>query len=111
MTITKPITALAIVLFAQVNVFSYNFLSLKNSEIKLEKDDKKIVKQSPKKQAMARIRDTGKLVVTKISVENSQPSSEILIPRINSSAAFEDAARFAFGKFRLMLFGCCRAVA
>ncbi len=110
MKIIKPITALAIVLFAQANVFSYNFFSLKNSEIKLEKDDKKIVKQSPKKQAMARLRDTSKLVVTKISVENSQPSSEIFVSPVNLSTVFADAARFEFSKFRLMLFGCCRAV-
>ena len=52
----KSSSALLIVVFAQANIFAYNYFALKNSaEIKLEKDNKKIVTMPLGKQLLPRM--------------------------------------------------------
>lgn len=109
MLVIKPITALAIVLFAQVNVFSYNFFSLKNVEMKLEKDAKKMVISPRAKQSMSRFSDGNKMVVKKKLVKKFEPDSLFFIP-LNFSVAFENAVRIEAQELRLVWFGCCHSV-
>ena len=46
-----------------------------------------------------------------IAVNDGSKSGDVIfVSPVNLSTVFADAARFEFSKFRLMLFGCCRAV-
>lgn len=104
----KPASALLIVLLAQGNILAHKFHALqKNDEMKLEKDAKKISASYSLKQGMASFRDGSKLAVKKVSVGFSYLNEWVFVVPLNLSAAFADAARFEFNKFRLVWFGCC----
>ena len=106
MLVIKPITALAIVLFAQVNVFSHNFFSVKDAEMKLEKDNKKISKTADVKQSMSRLKEGVKMVAGKKLVKKFESNWLFVVP-LKFLAVLENAARIAFEEIRLVWFGCC----
>ncbi|MBP7710367.1 MAG: hypothetical protein KA100_04785 [Rickettsiales bacterium] len=104
----KPSSALLIILLAQGNILAHKFHSLQKIDgMKIEKDAKKISLPYSAKQGMASFRDGSKLVVKKVFVSFSDLSEWVFVVPLNLSAAFADAARFEFNKFRLVWFGCC----
>jgi len=104
----KPSSALLIVIFAQVNIFAYNYFALKNrAEMKLEKDNKKIVTTPLTKQIIARMGSNVKLVNQKILQENFAKFQQFFVWFFNF-VKFEILTSHNYSRLRLLLFGCCR---
>lgn len=102
----KSSSALLIVLFAQVNIFAYNYFALKNSaEMKLEKDNKKTVTTTFAKQIMARMVSNTKLITQKILQENFTKFWQFFVQPFNF-VKLKSLPGQNYSKFRLLWYGC-----
>ncbi len=104
----KSSSALLIVLFAQANIFAYNYFALKNSaEIKLEKDNKKMVTMPLGKQTLARMDNNTKLITQKTLQENFDKLQQFFVQSFNF-VNLKILTSQNYSKFRLLWFGCCK---
>ena len=103
----KSSSALLIVVFAQANIFAYNYFALKNSaEIKLEKDNKKIVTMPLGKQTLARMGRNIKLITQKTLQKNFDKFQQFFVQSFNF-VKLKILTSQNYSKFRLLWFGCC----
>jgi hypothetical protein len=119
--IIKPISALLIVTFGQINFLSQNHESSrekikefhqkkfeKSHDLKEEKDAKKIVTKTSNKQLSARIKNVKGLNLKKVlSFEDNQKEFPTAFAEINPIVKFMNLA--ATIRAESAWFGCCRA--
>lgn len=104
----KPASALLIVLLAQINIFTYNYFAAKHgAEMKVEKDNKKIITSSIFKQVMARIRGRFRFIRKRILAKNLTYHQKISVRFFSFIKKIRGLIAYDYSKFRLLWFGCC----
>ncbi|MDX2083095.1 MAG: hypothetical protein SFV53_03805 [Rickettsiales bacterium] len=103
----KSLSALILIVFAQVNIFSNNILAIKIAqEIGFKKENK--FSANFFKQAISRIGSHAKLNLKVFFAKKIVQNLVILNPILTLTFEFDFLSNSEFSRFRLMWFGCCK---